>query len=159
MAGAASRLFGGGFGEMPIASVIGRIVAFLTRFTRMTRAQRLDDALAALVAALVASSGSTWLVNASPTVAVLGGLLLLIPGYAFAVALDELATRHLVAGTSRFMGAFTVILFLGLGVLRAGKLAATFPNRPLISVLPVVPFWVDATSIGFGLFCLGIWFR
>ncbi|MBK6848509.1 MAG: threonine/serine exporter family protein [Proteobacteria bacterium] len=159
VAGAAGRLFGGGFGEMLLAALIGLFVAILTRAIRATRTQRLHDPLAASVAALIASAGSAWIVEASPAIVVLGGLMLLLPGYAFTVALDELAARHLVAGTARSMGALTVILFLGLSVLLAGKLTLALPAAPLFVALPVVPPWVDVVAIGLGLLGLGVWFR
>lgn len=41
VAGAAGRLFGGGFGELLLAALIGLFVAILTRAIRATRAQRL----------------------------------------------------------------------------------------------------------------------
>jgi uncharacterized membrane protein YjjP (DUF1212 family) len=159
VASAASRLFGGGFGEMLLAALIGLAVAVLTRSIRATRAQRLHDPLAAVVAAVIASVGSAWVVEASPTIVVLGGLMLMLPGYAFTVAVDELAARHLVAGTARIMGALTVILFLGLSVIVAGKLAVAIPAQPLFTRLPTVPPWVDIPVVGLGLLGLGVWFR
>jgi uncharacterized membrane protein YjjP (DUF1212 family) len=121
VAGAASRLFGGGFAEILLSALTGLLVVLLAHGVRATRAQRLQEPLAALLAAIVASFGSSWLVGASPAITVLGGLMVMLPGYALTVALDELAARHLVAGTSRIMGALTVILFLGLSVLVADK--------------------------------------
>ncbi len=159
VASAASRLFGGGFGEMLLAALIGLLTAILTRSIRGTRAQRLHEPLAAVVAAVIASVGSAWIVEASPTIAVLGGLMLMLPGYALTVALDELAARHLVAGTARIMGALTVILFLGLSVLLAGKLALAIPSRPVLFEPMVAPPWIDVAAIGLGLLGLGIWFR
>jgi uncharacterized membrane protein YjjP (DUF1212 family) len=159
VAGAASRLFGGGLAEVLLGCVIGLLAVVLTRAVRETRAARLHVPLAAVIAAAVASQGATWLVAASPTVTVLGGLMLLLPGYAFTVALDELAARHLVAGTSRIAGALTVILFLGLSVLLAGKLATAVPARPIIDALPALPRWFDVVAITLGLLGLAVWFR
>ena len=159
VAGAASRLFGGGLAEVLLGCIIGLLIVVMTRAFRGTRADRLLHPLAAVLAAAVASLGATWLVAVSPTITVLGGLMLLLPGYAFTVALDELAARHLVAGTSRIAGALTVILFLGLSVLLAGKLAATAPGRPLIAALPALPGWFDVAAIALGLLGLAVWFR
>jgi uncharacterized membrane protein YjjP (DUF1212 family) len=159
VAAAASRLFGGGLAEVLLGCLIGLLVAVLTRAVRGTRAARLHDPLAAIVAAAVASLGATRLVAASPTITVLGGLMLLLPGYAFTVALDELAARHLVAGTSRIAGALTVILFLGLSVLLADKVAAAVPVRPAIAALAVLPAWFDVIAIVLGLLGLAVWFR
>jgi uncharacterized membrane protein YjjP (DUF1212 family) len=159
VAGAASRWFGGGFGEVIIGSVIGFFAVIIARLVRGTRAQRLYEPLAAISAAVVASLGTRWLVAASPTVAVLGGFLLLLPGYAFTVGMDELSARHWVAGTARLAGAFSVILFLGLSVLVASKLAELLPGGPSLTALPPLPPWFDVAAVVVGLVSLAVWFR
>lgn len=159
VAGVASRLFGGGLGEVITGSVIGLLVVMIARLVRGTRAQRLYEPLAAVLAAVVASLATRWLVPASPTIAVLGGLMMLLPGYAFTVGMDELSARHWVAGTARLAGAFSVILFLGLSVLVASKLAALIPNQPLLGNLLPLPAWFDIAAVIFGLVSLAVWFR
>jgi uncharacterized membrane protein YjjP (DUF1212 family) len=156
---AGGRLFGGGLAEMVGAGVIGLAVSVLTRAIRGTRAERLHDPLAAVLAALLAFLASTFVVQSSSALMVLGGLMLCLPGYALTVALDELAARHLVAGTSRLMGALTVILFLGLSVVLAEKLAAVIPARPLAVAPVLLPVWLDAAATVLGLLGLGLWFR
>jgi uncharacterized membrane protein YjjB (DUF3815 family) len=98
-------------------------------------------------------------VQSSSALMVLGGLMLCLPGYALTVALDELAARHLVAGTSRLMGALTVILFLGLSVLLAEKLASVVQAQPFTVAPALVPLWFDIAATVVGLLGLGIWFR
>ena len=159
VAGSAARLFGGGLGEVIIGSAIGLLVVLLARLVRGTHAQRLYEPLAAILAAVIASLGTRWLVAASPTIAVLGGLMVLLPGYALTVGMDELSARHWVAGTSRLAGALSVILFLGLSVLVASKLAGLMPERPLLADLPLLPAWFDVAAVALGLVCLAIWFR
>lgn len=159
VAGVASRLFGGSLGEVIIGSAIGLLVVLVTRLVRGTPAQRLYEPLAAVLAAVVASLATRWLVAASPTIAVLGGLMILLPGYALTVGLDELSARHWVAGTSRLAGALSVILFLGLSVLVASTLAGLMPERPLLADLPPLPAWFDVAAVALGLACLAIWFR
>jgi uncharacterized membrane protein YjjP (DUF1212 family) len=157
--GAASRLFGGGLGEMILASAIGLLVVLFTQIVSNTRAQRMCDPLAAILAAVAVSLSTRWLIAASPTVAVLGGLVTLLPGYTFTVGLDELSARHWVAGTARLAGALSSLLFLGLSVLVAGKLAGLPGAHPLITDLPSLPAAFDFVVVVAGLVALSLWFR
>ncbi len=159
VAAAGSRLFGGGFGEVVLGSIVGLLVVLLAGLVRNTRAERLGDPLAAILAAMVASLGSHWLIAASPTVVVLGGLILLLPGYALTVGMDELSARHWVAGTARLAGALSVILFLGLSVLVASKVTDLMPERSPLFTLPALPGWFDMAAAGVGLASMAIWFR
>lgn len=159
VAGAASRLFGGGLGEVMVGSVIGFLVVVITRLVHGTRAQRLSEPLAAVLAAVVASLGTSWVAAGSPTIAVLGGLMLLLPGYTFTVGLDELSARHWLSGTARIAGALSSLLFLGLSVLVASRIAVLTPSHPLLDDLPTLPAWFDIVAVAAGLAFLAVWFR
>jgi uncharacterized membrane protein YjjP (DUF1212 family) len=157
--GAVARLFGGGLGDMILAGIIGLLVVFIVRRLRGTRARRLNEPLAAVGAAVIASLGTRLVTAGSPAITVLGGLMLLLPGYAFTIGMDELSARHLVAGTSRLAGALSIILFLGPSVLVADKLAILLPGHPFLGDLPPLPGWFDIPVVVLGLAGLGIWFR
>lgn len=51
----------------------------------------------------------------------LAGLVILLPGLTFTVALTELSTRHLASGTARLSGALVVFLGLGFGLALGAK--------------------------------------
>lgn len=82
-----------------------------------------------VVAAVAITVGSCALAHAGllshPLMAAFAALFVLLPGLTLTLAMTELATGHLVSGTSRSMGALAVFLQLGLGVLlgvRLGRL-------------------------------------
>ena len=74
-------------------------------------------------------AGAWWLGPLSTSMAVLGGMIVLVPGLTVTTALNELATRHLMSGTGRLMGAMMAFLVMGLGVTLGGKLAGLAPGR------------------------------
>ena len=80
-----------------------------------------------LASLLVALASLLW-GGLSTSITVLGGVIVLVPGLTLTVAMNELATRHLMSGTGRLMGAATTFLVIGLGVALGGKLAAWLPG-------------------------------
>lgn len=156
--GAASRFFGGGWREIVVSTTTGFIVGALALLMGRTRStSRVFEPLAALVASLLAALGAWWLGPLSTSMAVLGGLIVLVPGLTVTTALNELATRHLMAGTARLMGAVMVFLVMGLGVTLGGKLAQLVPGAAQATI--PLPMWTEAIALGAGLLSFAILFR
>ncbi len=70
----------------------------------------------------------------------LAGLVVLLPGLTFTVALTELSTRHLASGTARLSGAIVVFLGLGFG-LALGAQAGGALGGMLHDVAPALAGW------------------
>jgi len=155
---AAARLFGGGWPEMAAAFAGGFLVALEARLLRGRPASRIFESLAAVTVSLVVAAGML-VVPIFPTMAVLGGLFMLLPGYTITVALDELAARQMIAGASRLASAITSFLFLGLGLILAGRLGQIIGAPIPSSAIAVLPAWTDYTAIILGLLAFAAWFR
>lgn len=115
---AVARLFHGGWAEMLVAGGIGTLLGLLLLASR--RWARLVDLLeiAMAVCSAIFSAGCAHLLDGAlnQTTATLAGLIVLVPGLAFTVALTELSTGNLVAGTARLAGALVRFMKLGFGV-------------------------------------------
>jgi uncharacterized membrane protein YjjB (DUF3815 family) len=72
--------------------------------------------LAAAVVAAVTLALAAWWGGLETYTVTISGLIVLVPGLGLTTAISELAQRHLVAGTSRLMGAMMTFLQLGFGV-------------------------------------------
>ena len=59
----------------------------------------------------------------------LAGLVILLPGLTFTIALTELSTRHLSSGTARLSGALVVFLGLGFGVALGAKFGTSIGHE------------------------------
>ncbi|MBY0307484.1 MAG: threonine/serine exporter family protein, partial [Phycisphaerales bacterium] len=110
----AARLFGAGWHEQSAASLAGLGVG-ATVIYGGRRLGPVADFVAGLLAAAVAVAAAGWFRPCSARTVMLAGLIVLIPGLTLTLAVTELATRNLVAGTARLMGAMTTFVGIGFG--------------------------------------------
>lgn len=144
--------FGGAPLDVALASAIGLSLGVFAQVAKRSTDQArvfelVGAAFAALAAGLVSSVAAI-----TPSLVTVAALIVLLPGLSLTVAMTELATRHLIAGTARLMSAVIVLLELVIGVAFGDRLA-----RALVDVeqaLPVaLPSWSQwlaliAASIG-----------
>ncbi|MFN7132412.1 MAG: threonine/serine exporter family protein, partial [Myxococcales bacterium] len=100
--GAAARFLGGGPREIAVALLIGLVTGLLGISGRW----RAFEPVAAFAASLIAAAAAAFTGGLASHIAVLAGLIALVPGYTLTVALAELATGHLASGSARITGAF-----------------------------------------------------
>lgn len=137
LSGAAGIVLGGGVPEALVAALAGLGTGLLAVFG----AGRLFELGAALQAAFLASaSARAWGAELEP--ALLGGLIVLVPGFTLWQGMSELSTGHLVSGTTRLARALSVLLLLGVGFALGVRLA-----EGLVPVLATDP----AAGAGFAV--------
>ena len=155
VSGATTQFLGGGGREIAVAAILGLglgLLAFLVRGRR-----RLGRVLEP-VAAFLVSAGALGLGQLSGPInvliATLGGLIVLLPGLTFTVAMSELATRNLASGTARISGALMTFLAIAFGVALGNRIGgAAFGALPTVTSAPL-PEWtaylaVVAAGLGF----------
>lgn len=140
--GGAARFFGGGAAEVIASAAVGLglfLVDLLLR--RVPTSDGLVIPLSAFLAAFSALLLSM-VVPLDSRVVTLGGLIVLIPGLGFTVAMIELATGHLSSGVSRLAGAGATFLTLLLGVALAWRVGAAI-GEPLEHSIVSLPQWTE----------------
>lgn len=111
--GSAAVLLSCGPRETLAASLLGLLIgAIFLAAQRSDRVARLFELGSAAIAAFFAGLLANETFELSRERVSLAALIVLLPGYSFTVALNELAARHLSAGTARLGGAFTTFLLL-----------------------------------------------
>ena len=146
--GAAAVLFGGGWREALLSLGLGGVLGLLALVAiERPRLASLYPALASMLAAAIASAVAALASPVSSFIATLAGIIVLIPGLSLTIAMNELAHRHLVAGTARLTGALVTFLQIGLGGATGWALAEALfgrqpPAEPL--ALPASAFLVAA---------------
>ena len=101
-------------GDVLIASLLGLLTGTLALLAgRRESTRHVTEPLVAFVVTTVAFTMDGIMGTRSGFATSLAGLVILLPGLTFTVALTELSTRHLSSGTARLSGA--VVVFLGLG--------------------------------------------
>jgi uncharacterized membrane protein YjjP (DUF1212 family) len=109
-------LLGGGWGEILVSTVGGIAIGALAALAqRSRRVDRVFEIAAAFVATVIVALWERFGTPISLYVAIIAGVVQLLPGYALTTALTELANRNLVSGTSRLGGVLVTLLSLGSG--------------------------------------------
>ena len=126
--------FGGSLADVALASVIGLLLGLLAQVAaRSTDQARVFELLGAAFVSFAAACASS-VVAITPSLVTVAALIVLLPGLSLTVAMTELATRHLIAGTARLMSAVIVLLELVVGVALGDRVA-----RALVHVEQAVP--------------------
>jgi uncharacterized membrane protein YjjP (DUF1212 family) len=151
--GALAVFFGGSLADVGVAAGIGLMVGVLAQIAqRSTDQARVFELVAAAVAAFCAVIASSLWPAVTPSIVTVAALLVLLPGMSLTVAMTELATRNLIAGTARLTSAVIVLFELVVGVAVGDRAASA-----LVTVGPVIaaplPAWsqwlaLAASAIG-----------
>ncbi len=151
--GTLAVFFGGSLMDVAIASLIGVMLGLLEIVThRSTDQARVFELVGSAFCALTANVLSAW-VDISPTLVTLAALVVLLPGMSLTVAMTELATRNLIAGTARLMAAVIVLLQLVVGVAIGSKLgdALVIVHVSEPAQLPSWVKWVALVASALGM--------
>jgi uncharacterized membrane protein YjjP (DUF1212 family) len=145
VAAGAAQFFGGAWVDALAALTSGLIVGLFGLFAaRRRQLSRLTEFASGLVAAGLAGGLVSLLPGLTPGIVIIASLIVLIPGLTLTVAVNELATRNLVSGTARLMGALMILLSIGFGVGLGQAVAAPLAGfasmpTPLLAAAPAVP--------------------
>jgi uncharacterized membrane protein YjjP (DUF1212 family) len=132
----AARFLGGGLTEIGVASAIGLVTGVIAMLARRRPAVgRLFEPLCAFAASGLAVAAAHVIGPVSVYLATLAGIIILIPGLTFTVAVTELSNRHLVAGTARLFGAFTSFIVIAVCV----AIGSTAAHAVLGPTAPTAP--------------------
>lgn len=158
LAAGIAPLLGGGITEALLACVLGLIVgtAVLT-LRRHVERSRLITPLAATLVTFI----GTIFCGLNPSVALLpavtAGMIVLLPGMDLTVAARELATGHVVSGSSRLAFGLTVLALLGLGMVIGGVLGQAVVGTVPITYNPdrvLIHSFIGLTMAAAGLMLL-----
>jgi uncharacterized membrane protein YjjP (DUF1212 family) len=149
LASAAScRVLGGGSTEMLLSSGVGLLIGVLSVLTsRSQKTGRVFEFVAAFIASLTVNALAATGVGVSSGVTILAGLIVLLPGLTLTLAMAELSSRHLVAGTARMAGALTVLLGITFGVATGARVARSIAGMPPELAVVPTPDWVLAFAL------------
>ena len=147
--------FGGTIIDVALASAIGLLLGLLAQIAkRSTDQARVFELVGAAFVSFSAAAASS-VVATTPSLVIVAALIVLLPGMSLTVAMTELATRHLIAGTARLVSAVIVLLELVLGVALGDRLARALVDVHQATPIPL-PDWSQwlaliASSIGIAI--------
>jgi len=152
--------FGGSWADIAASALVGLAAGGAEWWIgRMQSATRLVEfvvgALSAFLAALLASRAT----GVNTGLVTLAGVISLVPGMMLTTSINELATRHLVSGASRLMGAFMTFISIGFGVAVGTRLGAMLPPAPAAAVGSAAPPWLEGVALALSGAALTVLFR
>jgi len=142
----ACRILGGGYAEIVMSSIVGLVTGVLAIGSRGVRdAITVFPFVAAAIAAFLVNAVGAAGFSVSTSTTVLAGLVVLLPGLSLTLAMAELSSQHLIAGTARLAGAFTVFIGIAFGVALGTQVArfavGAAPNLP-VEPAPTSTLWI-----------------
>jgi uncharacterized membrane protein YjjP (DUF1212 family) len=147
--------------DMIAAGLIGCLIGVLSVMgSKRPRLAESLDAVAALIAMLLAAAVATFIVPLSLTTVIVAALIVLLPGMMLTNAVAELTSQHLVSGTARFAGALAVLIKLTFGTVAASHAATLMgwvPQEAIAAVPP--PAWVEWAALAIGCYAFAVLFK
>ena len=157
---AVAGLLHAGWPDILVAASIGGLIGVLHVLgSRHPRVSETFDALAALLATLIAAAVATWWVPLSLSSVVVAALIVLLPGLALTNAVAELTSNHLVSGTARFAGAVASLFKLTFGTVVAMQLVRVLGWNPIEAAPAPQPQWVEWVALLLASYSFAVLFR
>jgi len=146
--------------DVGTAGVIGLMIGLLDAAAQSRpRLSEAFEAIAGLVAGTVAILVASLVGPLNLNTVIIVALIVLLPGMTLTNAMNELTSRHLLAGTARFAGAMTTILKLTIGTAIALSLAQLVGLEPMVRALRPQPEWVVWCALVIGCYAFAVLFR
>ncbi|MHB1284783.1 MAG: threonine/serine exporter family protein, partial [Metallibacterium scheffleri] len=139
-----------------IGIVIGQVTVSSAGHPRMAVA---SEAIAALLATLIAGAIGTFIVPLALKTVVISVLFVLMPGLALTNAVREISTQHLVSGTARLAGALSSLLKLTFGTLAGAQILDLLGWHALGAPLAAAPDWIEFPALLLGSAAFGVLFQ
>ncbi|MEZ4647560.1 MAG: threonine/serine exporter family protein [Candidatus Eisenbacteria bacterium] len=157
---AGAFFFRGSTLDIGVSAVTGIVVGLLLAVLgRVHATRRLIDLLSASLAAFIATAVGTQLPAVHPYIVTLATLLILLPGLSLTTATSELASKHFVAGGSRFAGTVVVLVTLGFGAALGSQLATKWFGQGPTTELAMLSWYLTLPALLASSLGLAIYFR
>jgi uncharacterized membrane protein YjjP (DUF1212 family) len=146
--------------DIATAGVVGLLIGSLAMAAQTRpRLGEAFEALAGLLAATVAIIVSSFIAPLNLNTVIIASLIVLLPGMNFALASNELSSRHLVSGTARFAGALMTIVSLTIGTAIALAIAKYAGIEPHVRAWRPLPDWAVWCAMLIGAYAFAILFQ
>lgn len=151
-------LLRGGWIEILCGGAVGML--FVGGHLALARVPRLGPAAPVILctaAAICAHALSLIFPRQSPFITAVAGVVFLLPGFTLTIAMSELATQNLLAGTGRLAGAFILLFMMGAGLAIGMQVSQhLFPAQTTGTFAPVPPWLIWPAIAALGASMLGL---
>lgn len=159
-AAAVAALLGAAGPGVATAGLIGLVTGILS--VSAARRPRLGEALeavAALVATVLAAAVATFVAPLAFKTVIVASLIVLMPGLMLTNAVSELSAQHLVSGTARFAGAVMILLKLTFGTVAGMQIVQLLGWQPQDALaVPLAPA-AELAALAVSAFAFAVLFQ
>jgi uncharacterized membrane protein YjjP (DUF1212 family) len=146
--------------DIAVAGAIGLIIGAIEVASRnRPHLAAASEAVAALVATVVAAAIAHFIVPLSTQTVVIAALIVLMPGLTLTTAVTELASQQLVTGTTRFAGALVTLLKLTFGSIAGAQVVSALGWTARSAPMTSLPAPVEVVATIAAAFSFAILFR
>lgn len=158
--GSVAALLRTGWADIATAALIGLLIGGMALLAgSRPRLSEALEAIAALLAALIAVAVATFVTPLALQSVIVASLIVLLPGLSLTIAIAELSSQHLVSGTARFAGATVTLMKLAFGTVAGLQISRLLGWKPLEAAPAVMPGWVEWVALGCAALSFAILFR
>lgn len=159
-AGTAACFFGGNLLDIGLSVCAGLGIGVLALLVGgRSRAVLVFESVAAFLTTAIGIIAASYSPDVTSGIVTISGLIVLVPGLTLTVAMSELASRHLVAGTARLAWAAIIFLSIALGMGMARALVPLFPPMEAIPKESSLPSWSIAVALALAPISFAVLFR
>jgi len=159
-AAAVAGLLSTGWIDVLTSGVIGVVIGIM--FVLSAGRPRLSEgleAIAAMVATLLAAAVATFIEPLSLKTVILASLIVLMPGLMLTNAVSELSSQQLVSGTARFAGALMILMKLTFGTVAAMQLVRLMGWVPVEAVPQPLTWTTEIAAVLVAGYAFAVLFR
>ena len=159
-AAAVAGLLSAGWADVITSATIGCVIGVLYVLAagRPRLAEGLE-AIAALVATLLAAAVATFIEPLSLKTVIVSSLIVLMPGLMLTNAVSELSSQQLMSGTARFAGALMILMKLTFGTVAAMQIVRLLGWVPMEALPQPLTWQVEAAALLVASYAFAVLFR
>ena len=159
-AAAVAALLSAGWADVVTSATIGTVIGvmYVLAAGRPRLAEGLE-AIAALIATLLAAAVATFVEPLSLKTVIVASLIVLMPGLMLTNAVSELSSQQLVSGTARFAGALMILMKLTFGTVAAMQIVRLLGWVPMEALPQPLGWQAEAAALLVAAYAFAVLFR
>jgi len=134
-----SLILGGNIFDALACAILGMIAGLFSAQVKIERFDTISEAIIAFIVAFIAFLLSSTQYDFHPNIIILATLIYYVPGLSLTMAIGEISSQNLTAGTARLMGALVILLKIAFGAYIGSVLAQNIATAHIPEVVVIHP--------------------
>jgi uncharacterized membrane protein YjjP (DUF1212 family) len=151
-------ILGGSLFDAILSGAFGLIAGLFNSEVKIERIDTISEAIISFIVGFISVIFASKFNTIHPNIVILASLIYYVPGLSLTMAIGEVSSQNLTAGTARLMGAIVILLKLGFGAY-LGSVVAQFYFTPLAEVQGSLGALYKNISLGFVCLSLVVCFQ